>query len=103
MSVNGEWVKVLDPQAQQKALHLTRGRYQREVILGTHNISGSTLSGKARDYAARYKRSREALLERLTQAQIPWSIEVQAHGRKILVFGEKPDSRPTMWDIIIED
>lgn len=47
------------------ALKLARGVYQRALILGTQNWSGSDLKSTAKNYGAHYARSRRQLYERL--------------------------------------
>jgi hypothetical protein len=61
---------VEDDELLREALKCARGRYQRNIILGTESTSGSTLKGKARDWANKYKQSRESLLHRLRTAGI---------------------------------
>lgn len=82
------WTIVKDVAARDAALDLARGDYQRDFINGYENLSGSTLAGRARGYAARYARSRDALLRRLTAAGIAWTEEKGPHGARLLVIGE---------------
>lgn len=82
------WSKVKCDAAYDAALALCKGSYQENFLRGLENLSGSTLRGKARSYGGRYKRSREALLARLSQAGIPWSEELGRHGARILVIGD---------------
>jgi len=81
------WTEIKNEQALTQALEQARGTYQRALLLGVEALSGSTLKGKARQYGARYHRSREALLGRLTEAGIPWCERRGDHGRRILVIG----------------
>jgi len=80
--------RILCEDAYLKALDLCKGRYQENLIRGIESLSGTTLRGKARQYGAQYKRSRENLLKRMTQAGIPWKEERGPHGKRILVIGE---------------
>ena len=64
-----------------------RGLYQRDLLAGDQAWSGSTLTGTARRYAVKYARSRRALLDRLTEAGIPWCEVTGAHGRRVVVVG----------------
>jgi len=80
--------RILCEDAYLKALDLCKGRYQENLIRGIESLSGATLRGKARQYGAQYKRSRENLLKRMTQAGIPWKEERGPHGKRILVIGE---------------
>ena len=82
-----EWVEILDPQALHRALQLCRGDYQKALVLGIEALSGSTLRGKARKWNSRYARSRDALLRRLSQEGIPWTVTSGKNGRHILVIG----------------
>lgn len=82
------WTEVRDEAAHVAALRLARGAYQRAILWGGEAVSGSTLRGKARTYGARYQRSTDALLERMTAAGIPWAIETREHGRRVLVIGK---------------
>ena len=80
------WTIVIDPEVLDRALKLARGSYQTNLLLGRESLSGSTLKGKAADYAGHYRISRDNLLSRLTKKNIPWCEE--RHGsRRILVIG----------------
>ena len=90
MSTPIKWTEINDPRAFVRAFALARGSYQRDLILGRQNLSGSTLTGMARRcWGSRYKASRLVLLERLAAAGIVWSERRAAHGRRILVLGGK--------------
>lgn len=80
--------KILCEEAFERALALCKGRYQEDVIRGIESLSGATLRGRAKQYGAQYKRSRENLLKRMTEAGIPWREERGPHGKRILVIGE---------------
>jgi hypothetical protein len=43
-----------------------RGAYQKDLLRGEEAWSGSTLKGNARSFAARYRASADALIQRLT-------------------------------------
>lgn len=68
------------------ALNLCRGSYQRNLLRGTEYLSGSNLRGKAASYRGRYNASRDALLERMTKAGIPWTI-VKTDRQRLSVAG----------------
>lgn len=71
--------------ARQRALKLARGCYQRAIVEGHHNLSGSSLRGTAKHYGGRYARSRANLLKRLQQDENLEAREViGAHGKRIL-------------------
>lgn len=53
-----------------KALKVARGVYQRRLICGKQNWSGSDLGGKAKGYGKHYATSRRRLLERLEDAEL---------------------------------
>ena len=72
------------------ALPLALGCYQRDILTGAARLSGADLRGRAKRYASRYSRSRCAILNRLTAAEIPWRVEVQEHGLRMLVLGDEP-------------
>lgn len=72
---------------RQAALKLARGSYQRALIYGTESWSGSTLRGKAREYGARYAKSRRALIERLMDNDLAFLVK-EANGKIELHFGE---------------
>ncbi|NBU71852.1 MAG: hypothetical protein EBS53_10470 [Bacteroidetes bacterium] len=72
----------------EKALKLCRGSYQRDIILGHANVSGSDLAGKAREYGARYKNSRNALFTRMENAKINFCVDT-SNKKHTLVFGER--------------
>lgn len=81
------WTIVNDVDALNAALKLARGCYQRALLQGVENLSGSTLRGRAKEYAGRYKQSAETLLFRMTSAGIPWTEIRGDHNKRILVIG----------------
>lgn len=81
------WTYVMDKAALDAAMKLARGVYQRALLSGEHNLSGSTLKGKAFRYCGRYARSRANLLARMTKAGIPWYEVKGTHGKRVLVIG----------------
>ena len=82
------WTEVRDQETFARAWTLARGEYQRDILRGIHNLSGSSLSSTQRlCYGSRYARSRNALLQRLTESGIPWTERRGAHNRRILVIG----------------
>ncbi len=85
------WVIVADPKAQEEALTLAASSYQRALLMGGENLSGSTLKGKAKKYGATYAHSRKDLLSRMSDAKVPWREAVTyASGRRILILGNLP-------------
>lgn len=58
------WSQVTE-EAEGIALAHAKGDYQRGIISGYENLSGSTLKGKAQKYSGKYYHSRMALLHRL--------------------------------------
>lgn len=80
--------KILCEDAYRKAIALCRGTYQENLIRGLEALSGATLRGKAGIYGARYRKSRENLLSRMSAAGIPWHEERGEHGKRILVIGK---------------
>jgi hypothetical protein len=83
----GSWTEYETPGARAIALGCARGCYQRAVIDGDENLSGSTLAGKAKRYGVHYRRSRENLLARCRTAGVRVSERRGDHGRRILVLG----------------
>lgn len=78
---------VIDQSEALKALALARGKYQRALLAGVENLSGSSLAGKAKRYSGRYAQSRSNLLDRMTAAGVKWSEARGPHNRRILVIG----------------
>jgi|GEM_PF-4949610 len=79
-----------------------RGSYQRSLILGTENWSGSSLKGKAREYSGRYAQSAGRLLKRCQEALGPYGCKVYTKrvptgGRKKTIrrlVVEPPEGKP---------
>ena len=82
----GHWVEIKDKATRDKALALCRGQYQRNLIMGWENLSGSTLAGKAKEYSGRYAESRANLLGRLIANGIGVKERIGKHNRRILVL-----------------
>lgn len=80
--------KILCDDAYKRALALCKGQYQENLIRGIEALSGATLQGRAKQYWARYRQSRENLLSRMTDAGIPWKEDRGPHGKRILVIGD---------------
>lgn len=74
---------------EEAALKKARGVYQRALIMGEQNWSGSDLGAEARSYAKHYTKSRKALLERLMAAELAYLVKC-AKGRLELRFGVPP-------------
>lgn len=83
----GKWTIVRDAEALERAYALCRGSYQSDFLCGWHNLSGSTLRGKARMSGIHYQESRLNLLRRMTAAGIAWSEATGDHNARILVIG----------------
>lgn len=82
------WSKVSSKEIEAAALDCCRGSYQRDVVLGRENLSGSTLVGRAAAlYGGRYARSRRNLLKRLRQRGIAVGEVRGPHNRRILTLG----------------
>jgi hypothetical protein len=78
-----------DESAVNLALQLCKGDYQRDLILGSESLSGATLKGKAKQFSGKYKQSRDAILNRMTNAGIPWREITGPHSKRILVIGKE--------------
>ncbi len=78
------WTKI-EADILPDVLALCRGAYQRDLILGRQNLSGSTLMGLARDYTSQYKRSQRNLFQRLGDAGFVVREERGPHNRRVLV------------------
>lgn len=83
----GKFSRVVDQDAFEAAIKLCKGSYQEDLLRGYEAVSGSTLKGEARRWGAKYRTSRDALLARMTAAKIAWHVEIQDHGRRVLVIG----------------
>ncbi len=66
--------------AQEQALKLARGSYQRNLILGHETLGGSTLRGKAKTYSGRYNQSARNLIARLKANGIDYKINLGPRG-----------------------
>lgn len=69
-----------------RAIALAKGNYQDSLLRGSEAWSGSTLRGKANQWAGRYAASRSSLLARLSAEGIKFRFELQDR-RKVLVIG----------------
>jgi hypothetical protein len=78
-----------DDESVSRALSLCKGDYQRDLILGIESLSGATLQGKAKQFSGKYKKSRDAILNRMTNAGIPWREITGPRNRRILVIGKE--------------
>lgn len=80
-----------------QALALCRGTYQTGLITGAYCYSGADLQGRARKFSGVYRRSRDELLFRLSEARIPWHVEVDTtSGRLTLHIGVGQPVAPTL-------
>jgi hypothetical protein len=82
------WVAYDHPATKQRAMQYARGLYQRNLLRGVENVSGSSLKGKAKQWTSAYARSRENLLERLRDADFNVRI-VRCGQRHVLVITEE--------------
>lgn len=83
----GRWAEVASDAVLKSALALARGTYQRNLILGYENLSGSTLKGFASSYGGHYAESRRNLLDRLETNGIKVQEKTGPRGARILVLG----------------
>jgi len=83
----GRFAIINSREVLDSALRLARGCYQRDILTGYEAISGSTLTGRARNYSSRYKQSSTNLLRRCRAAGLPIREETQDHGRRVIVIG----------------
>lgn len=70
---------------------VARGAYQRDFLRGYARLSGSDLQGAARKFAGRYKRSREAVLERICALGLHVEYVTGAAGRAYAVVSLTED------------
>lgn len=82
------YVKILCEDSYRRALALCKGTYQENLVRGIEALSGATLQGRAKQFWARYRASRENLLSRMTEAGVPWREERGPNGKRILVIGD---------------
>lgn len=82
------YAEVRDAKQLELALEQARGCYQYNLLMGHESLSGVTLRGKAKQYSARYKQSRENLLSRCEAAGVAISEKRGDHNKRILVIGE---------------
>jgi len=82
----------------------TRGTYQQDLIRGEEAWSGSTLTGNARSFKARYHRSAQSLIERLNADGIRAEkttelIEINEKGarRNVVGLAVTLDDGSTLW------
>jgi hypothetical protein len=70
-----------------KAMALTRGCYQRNLLLGREALSGSTLRGAAKSYICRYRQSGLNLLARCQSNGLPITEIKGKHNKRIILIG----------------
>lgn len=85
------YLDVRCPKALNRARTLTRGVYQDALLSGHEAWSGATLRGRAKEYGARYKSSRENLIDRLRAHGIDCRFERRKHGKIVLVIAGLSD------------
>jgi hypothetical protein len=81
-----------------------RGTYQLDLLCGDEAWSGSTLTGNARSFKARYYRSAQSLIQRMNDDGIRAAttkelIAVDAEGTRRIVLGlaVELDNGSTLW------
>lgn len=82
----------LDKSYREAAFACARGSYQRALLSGHEAWSGSTLRGAARAYSGKYRESKNHLIERMDDSDIPlcWRRELFG-GRITLLIGVDED------------
>ena len=89
--INEDYVEYHGEYYPRKLYQYVKGNYQKALLYGWENLSGSSLEGAARHkYGADYKRSRQNLISRLNSAGIPVYERRGPHNRRILVIGHPP-------------
>lgn len=94
------WTVCASDEVRAVAMGCARGCYQRAVVAGSENLSGSTLRGRAASYGAHYARSRTNLLRRMRAAGLEVGEARGPHGRRILVLEVAARERPTVVDAL---
>ena len=90
-NINEDYVEYRGGYTPETIEQYCKGRYQRRLIRGYENLSGSSLIGAARhQYGADYKRSRQNLISRLNSAGIPVYERRGPYNRRVLVIGHPP-------------
>ena len=74
------WTIVDTEDTYNTAMRCARGNYQRELIRGWHNISGSSMTSAMRQWGGSYAASRHSLIGRLRAAGL--TVEVRAVDRR---------------------
>lgn len=69
---------------QVEADRYARGSYQQAILDGVEAYSGSTLKGRAKKWAPKYRRSADTLIDRLASAGFVVRFEKGPHNRKVL-------------------
>ena len=83
----GTYSDIRCERAFEKALSLCKGTYQKNLVHGVESLSGSTLTGKAKNWGGKYAQSRNSLLKRLEDANL--AMEAQgSKGKRILVIDD---------------
>lgn len=82
-------VIVLDREEHRKALKCARGSYQRGIILGVFNPTGSDMKyhSATAKWGGKYKKSRITLFQRLSENDIKYCYVYAKGGPPLLVFG----------------
>ncbi len=73
-------------QTLDAALKLAKGSYQRDILLGRQNLSGSDLRGAAKNYAGRYRQSSANLIARIKTAGLKVYEQIGDHNRRDLII-----------------
>lgn len=86
------------------ALSKAKGSYQRKIILGEENLSGSSLIGKAKTWMSKYRRSCDHLMTRIKESGVFVYERYGKHNRRILVIGDGcPRARLKRFDGFVID
>lgn len=72
-------------------LALTKGSYQRGLVLGHEDWSGASLKGKAKEWGGQYRKSRRNLLKRIEKADLGYLL-IGRNGKIELMLGRPPAS-----------
>lgn len=87
------------PEHVERAIwHAPRGTYQESLLEGRETWSGSSLRGKAREYAGKYAASRAALLAEINR-RLPdgWTAATEILDRRRVLVVTSPDGQRFTW------
>ena len=81
----------LDEEGYATALNCCRGDYQRDLLHGVENLSGTTITGRTKTRYGQYGKIRATVIRRWRKAGLTVSERIEAHGARILVLSNKGD------------